>query len=394
MLDMTLGALAALVCFPSLILAAEVLAASALKSPVSRTWRPGRFLGPGTIAVIVPAHNEEAGIRQTLQDIAAQLRPCDRLLVVADNCTDDTAAVARAAGAEVSERQDPERRGKGYALDWGLRHLRQDPPETVVIIDADCRVAPGSILPLAQTAFAAGRPTQALYVMKSAREGQRRRVQELAWMLKNHVRPLGLARLGLPCQLMGTGMAFPWQPLAAVDLASGHLVEDVKLGLDLAARGRAALFYPAAYVESTFPASETGIITQRQRWEIGSTRTLVQEAPRALWRGLRTGNRDLLALALDLLVPPLSLLSAVVGLVWLACAAAALVGYGLMPLLLATIAGLLTAGSLTLAWARFGRRILGVRDLPELAGHLMQKVRIYRRLGHLPEWIRTDRSRG
>jgi hypothetical protein len=228
--------------------------------------------------------------------------------------------------------------------------------------------------------------------MKSAQAGPRRRVQELAWVLKNYVRPLGLARFGLPCQLMGTGMAFPWQALTSVELASGHLVEDVKLGLDLAAGGRAPLFCPSAYIESTFPSSDSGILTQRQRWEIGSTRTLVQEGPRALWRGLRTGNRDLLVLALDLLVPPVSLLGGAVGLVWLTCAAAALAGHGLMPLVLATTAGLLTAGSLVLAWAQFGRQILAMRDIPELASHMMQKVRIYRRPGHLPQWIRTDRS--
>ena len=219
MLEVVVATAAALVCLPSVTLAVEILAAAALKNPVRL---PGRSVRPGTIAVIVPAHNEGAGILATLQDITPQLRPGDRLLVVADNCTDNTAAVARAAGAEVSERHDPERRGKGYALDWGVRHLRQDPPEAVVIIDADCRVAPGSILTLTEAALAAGRPTQAFYAMRAAPWDPRRRVQEFAWALKNHVRPLGLARLGLPCQLMGTGMAFPWQVLTAVELASSH----------------------------------------------------------------------------------------------------------------------------------------------------------------------------
>ena len=93
----------------------------------------------------MPAHNESAAIAATLEDIKAQLRAGDRLLVVADNCTDDTAAVARLSGAEVVERQDSERIGKGYALDWGLRHLDKDPPDVVVMIDADCRLAEGAI---------------------------------------------------------------------------------------------------------------------------------------------------------------------------------------------------------------------------------------------------------
>ncbi|MBD2750536.1 glycosyltransferase [Microvirga sp. BT688] len=208
MLEVALDGFASLVCLPSAILVAEILAASTLKNRASLAFRTGGSIRPGPIAVIVPAHNEEAGILPTLQDIEAQLRPGDRLLVVANNCSDNTAAVARAVGAEVSERHDPDHRGKGYALDWGMRHLRQDPPETVIIIDADRRVAPGTVLTLAQAALATGRPTQALNIMKSARAGPRRRVQELAWVLKNYVRPLGLARFGLPCQLMGTGMAF------------------------------------------------------------------------------------------------------------------------------------------------------------------------------------------
>ncbi|HXM34723.1 MAG TPA: glycosyltransferase, partial [Pyrinomonadaceae bacterium] len=78
------------------------------------------------VAVLVPAHNESAGLLPTITDIKRQLFAGDRLLVVADNCTDDTAAIAAARGAEVIERNDPSRRGKGYALDFGVRHLCQD----------------------------------------------------------------------------------------------------------------------------------------------------------------------------------------------------------------------------------------------------------------------------
>ena len=92
------------------------------------------------LAVLVPAHDEGAVLLQTIADIQMQLRPGDRLLVVADNCADDTAGIARAAGAEVVERHDPDKRGKGYALDFGIRHLALDPPEVVIIIDADCRL--------------------------------------------------------------------------------------------------------------------------------------------------------------------------------------------------------------------------------------------------------------
>src|SRR5258706_13105409 len=114
----------------------EIVAAIALprwQRPVS----PNHSVRP-PVAVLVPAHNESSGLLPTLADIQSQSLPGDRLLVVADNCLDDTAAVARAGGAEVVERNDPTKWGKGYALDWGVRHLSSNPPEIIMIVDADC----------------------------------------------------------------------------------------------------------------------------------------------------------------------------------------------------------------------------------------------------------------
>ena len=108
----------------------------------------GAFLPPrkpasasaGPIAVVVPAHNESAGLLPTIADIKAALRPQDRLLVVADNCDDDTAEVAMRAGASVLIRNDSERRGKGFALQFALDALKDDPPAIVAFVDADCRL--------------------------------------------------------------------------------------------------------------------------------------------------------------------------------------------------------------------------------------------------------------
>src|SRR5262249_22308063 len=81
------------------------------------------------IAVLVPAHNEERIINATLSRIKKDLWPGDRLLVVADNCTDQPALLAAQASAEIVVRDDPGRRGKGFALAAGLRHLAATPPE-------------------------------------------------------------------------------------------------------------------------------------------------------------------------------------------------------------------------------------------------------------------------
>ena len=256
-LSFLLSSLATLVAIPVAVFCIEVLAA------VIRPWQllslPAGAESRPRVAVLVPAHNESKGLLGTLNDIQAQLRSADRLLVVADNCTDDTAEVAASAGVEVTKRSDFTKVGKGYALDWGLQHLSTDPPDVIIIIDADCRLTKDTIDQLATVCWSTGRAVQALNIMSAPdRSSINYRVAEFAWRVKNWLRPLGLAALGLPCQLMGTGMAFPWRIIGSADLANGHLVEDMKLGLDLARAGHPPLFWPSAIVTSQFPLSIKG----------------------------------------------------------------------------------------------------------------------------------------
>lgn len=264
-----------------------------------------------TLVVLMPAHDEATVIVQTVAKLLGHLRPQDRLLVVADNCTDTTAEAARTAGAEVVERANPVLRGKGYALAHGLACLAQRPPQVVLVVDADCRVAPGALQRLAAQAWKLQRPVQGLYLMQaSADSGLKLRVAAFAWALRNHLRALGYKCLGLPCQLMGSGMAFPWPLVQQVSFATGHIVEDLKLGLTFAAMGKPPYFCPEAVVLSDFPASEQGAQSQRKRWEHGHLTVLLQDAPRYLAQALWQRRGGLLALALDMSVPPLALLAA------------------------------------------------------------------------------------
>ena len=170
-----------------------------------------------TIAVLVPAHDEAAGISSTLKTLLPQLTERDRLVVVADNCSDETASIARTCGATVIERHDSERRGKGYALDFGLNFLASAPPDVVVVVDADCLVAGGAIEKISRLAVVRLGPVQAKYLLtQPATPNPASAVSLLAFTVKNLVRPAGLSQLGLPCLLTGTGMAFPWSVLKQV----------------------------------------------------------------------------------------------------------------------------------------------------------------------------------
>ena len=142
---------------PSLLLFVEC-ALAMLPGRLSRT--PPASPRP-SVAVLIPAHNEEMMITETIRSVIPQLAPGDRLVAIADNCTDGTAAAARRAGATVSEREDPTHRGRGYALEHGVRHLSREPPGVVVILDADCTLHAGSLDELARRAAFSGRPVQA-----------------------------------------------------------------------------------------------------------------------------------------------------------------------------------------------------------------------------------------
>ena len=121
-----LTAIVAVSSVPVLIFFLEVVAALSHRD---RPVQPVDRGAPRRLAVIIPAHNESTGILPTISDIKPQLKDGDRLLVIADNCSDDTAAVAATAGAEVVTRADMTRIGKGYALSWAIDHLSAAPPD-------------------------------------------------------------------------------------------------------------------------------------------------------------------------------------------------------------------------------------------------------------------------
>ena len=379
MLGYILLALAILISVPIGVLFIEVCAACVL--PASRPAFPSRDENRSPVAVIVPAHNESVGLSPTLIDIKTQLRSRDRLVVVADNCTDDTAAVAVANGAEAIERTDPDKQGKGYALAFALDHLSNDPPATVIIVDADCRVDKGTIDGLAMLCQSTQRPVQALDLMLApASSPVNYRVAEFAWRVRNWVRPLGLSALGLPCQLMGTGMALPWTAMRSMNLASGSIVEDTKLGLDLAKAGRTAIFYPLARVTSEFPQTPEAARIQRTRWEQGNLKLLVTAVPRLLSTAVITANFGLLALAVDALVPPLSLLALVSGGMFFLAGLAAFFGMSPHPFYVCAIALTAFFVAVIMSWFKFGRDVLPPGSLLSIVGYAITKVGLYRRI--------------
>jgi cellulose synthase/poly-beta-1,6-N-acetylglucosamine synthase-like glycosyltransferase len=388
--EVLLGGIASIILISTAVLFVEVTAAVTRRDSDRRQAGERR-----SIAVLMPAHNESTGIAAAIRSVLPQLAAQDRLLVIADNCSDDTAAIAATEGAEVVVRTDLARRGKGYALDLGVRYLESKPPDVVLIVDADCHLSPGTVDHLVRLCCKTNRPIQAIYLMQAGPEARlNMRVAEFAWLVKNKVRPQGLHRLGLPCQLTGTGMAFPWRCLSKAMLATGHIVEDLKLGLELARAGAAPLLCPQALVTSNFPTSAEGIKDQRTRWEHGHLSIIFSDAPRLFLDGLRRRSADLLALALDLCVPPTALLALLVAAIWTSCAILFYLTAAVWPLALASLATVLMAASVLMSWGACGRRILTLGALLLSVIYPLRKIPLYLRflVARQVDWVRSKRD--
>lgn len=377
-----------LLIIPVTVFLIQVLSAIFLKSnklnhfPVSQ--RP-------KLAILIPAHNESIMIQQTIKALLPQLNQGDVLLVVADNCTDDTANISKGLGATVIERKNLTQRGKGFALDFGIKYLQTNRPEIVIIVDADCEVNNTAIDLLAASCVHHQRPAQALYLMQSQPDPSlKQRVAAFAWIVKNKVRPLGYLFLGLPCQLMGTGMAFLWADISKADLANGHIVEDMKLGAELASLNKAPLFVPDAVVTSIFPPTQEATNTQRARWEHGHLSIILSEAPKLLLQSLQNKNIQLFGLAIDLFIPPLAVLC-------LMC-----VGFFVLAVLLATQPIIVLAASaltalfvaVLMAWFVYGRSIISFKQLCYAPIYALAKIPLYLKffLNRQVEWVRSKRD--
>lgn len=347
----------------------------------------------GVVAVLIPAHNEAGGIAATVTRMQAILPAGGRVLVVADNCGDDTADRARAAGADVVERFDVERRGKGYALSFGCDVLAKDPPATVIVVDADSVMAPGSVEHLC-CVTESGFPAQATNLLiPDLNAPALVQISNFAFLVKNKVRSRALGRIGGCALLTGTGMAFPWAVFANAPLASGDIAEDLGLGIALTRAARGARLVEQAVVLSE-AASLDASATQRQRWEHGFLTNALRHALPTLAGGVRSGSRAMIALGLHLLVPPLALLMIVssavlavlvaIGLIWSAWAPAAALA------ILLAIAVTLTM----IAWIAVGRETLRLGALLQIPLYVLWKLPLYLRFIFKREtnWQRTKRE--
>ncbi|WDI32100.1 glycosyltransferase [Hyphococcus flavus] len=332
----------------------------------------------GAIAVIMPAHNEANTISASIENIKSSLRASDRLIVVADNCEDNTAEVAMKHDAEVLVRDEPDKRGKGYALQYAVDVLRAAPPAVAVFADADCLFEEGALQRISSRASAAQRPVQALYLMKAPiGASPRLQVAAFAWVFINLVRMSGLQKMFDLTRFTGSGFAAPWRDVEQVEFASGEIVEDLALTFQFVRNGAAPLLAREAVVTSEFPENEEALARQNARWSLGSLRYSARSFLSLVAEGIKGANIRMIGAAVDLLIPPLTVFIVLLLLIWLYCLGIWLITGFSAAAVLAFWSIILTGLSVLIGWIAFGRETLPPSALGGAIGFLASKLRVF-----------------
>jgi cellulose synthase/poly-beta-1,6-N-acetylglucosamine synthase-like glycosyltransferase len=305
------------------LLVGYLLLLTAAASRASRQT-PGQAQASYRFRILVPAHNEERLLPELLQSLAALDYPpaLFTVHVVADNCVDRTATVAREAGARVHERQDAAHAGKGHALNWLLERVSQTEaaPAAWVFLDADSVVSPNFLKVMAARLERGQNAIQAHYTTRTPERSAVTGLRFAALAALHYLRPQGRMKLGFSAGLKGNGM------VVAAGLMQRHrwsaaVTEDIELHMDLLLAGERVHFAPDAMVWGEMPDSLAKSQAQHQRWEAGRVQMAHRYIPRLLraareqWgAGQRRQAAVLLDAVLEHVIPPFSVLVALSGL--------------------------------------------------------------------------------
>jgi hypothetical protein len=345
--------------------------------------------------VIVPAHDEAAGIGKTISSLQRLGWPKARyrIVVVADNCTDATASVSREAGATVLERRDLTKRGKGYALAHAFTWSRSAGlADVVAVVDADSVVSANLLESFAARIDAGACALQAHYGVLNATDSWRTRLMAIALGSIHKVRSRARERMGLSCGIRGNGWCVTHALLDKIPYHSFSLTEDVEFGIDLGLAGYRVAYCDESHVNGEMVTNEHAARSQRQRWEGGRLGLIREKVPALLRAAVARRSLVCLDLAIDLLVLPLSYVVVnVVGIIAIGALnpdgfRSALLAVGLIDLL--ALAAYVCRG-----WMLSGIGMVGIWDLLRVPGFLVWKLLIIRFQPKPGTWIRTKRER-
>jgi cellulose synthase/poly-beta-1,6-N-acetylglucosamine synthase-like glycosyltransferase len=268
---------------------------------------------PLKIAVVVPAHNEELQIKETIKNILKSSYPKEyfKAFVIADNCEDNTADIAKTSGANVFERTDNNNRGKGQALDWFFQRHKKvyEGFDAIAIVDADTELDSNFLTEISASLSCPDvRAVQGFYGVANPEDNWRTALSTVALNVFHHLRPAGRNRLGASAGLKGNGMAFKMSLIKKHGWPAHSIVEDLEFSLMLLDDGIIVHYNPGAIVYGEMAVGQKESESQRRRWEGGRFQIFKKYSPQLI-RGVFLKQRlYYLDAFMDIFTAPLSLL--------------------------------------------------------------------------------------
>jgi cellulose synthase/poly-beta-1,6-N-acetylglucosamine synthase-like glycosyltransferase len=373
-----------------LYLLVQTLMSAALPA-AARSARQLRF------DIIVPAHNEAAAISHTVTNLQGLDWPTDRyrILVIADNCTDATAALAAKAGATVLERVDPALRGKGYALLAGFKRSRDDAwADAAAVVDADAEVSPNLLEAFAARIDHGAHAVQVHYGVLNPWGSWRTRLLTVAMAAYHVVRSRTRERQRVSCGVRGNGWCVTHQLLNEVRYEAFSLAEDIEYGIAIGLAGYRVHYAGEADASQDMTASPQAARKQRQRWEHGRFQLIRSRTLPLLRAAWQRRSAVCLDLALDLLVLPITYVALNVGLLVIVALLAAWWHPGFMPWVWFSLGCVLVLVAYVLrGWQLSGTGARGLLDLLGAPVFVIWKMLLMLSRHQSGEWVRTERKR-
>lgn len=254
--------------------------------------------------VLIPAHNEELLIAEVIKSIRANDYSPENyeIIIIADNCTDSTADIARELNVAVWERTENELRGKGYALGWAIDKIKLDSADIITVIDADNAVEPDFFKTVAGII---GRGIEVVQTFSGYHEVDKSPyayLQYLSNLVENHLFYYPRSLWGLHNNLKGSGMAFRAGIFNEVPWLSHSITEDYDYSIDLLKNQKEIVYTPLTKVYEKPSRAFKQAFGQRVRGSSGVIQIIKRYFFKLLFTGLRRRDFVLCEYALSLLI--------------------------------------------------------------------------------------------
>ena len=222
---------------------------------------------------IIPAHNEEAVVGNLIESLKNQNydKNLYDIYVIADNCTDDTAKVAKEAGAIVYKRFDETKKTKGYALDWFLKQKIEEnaPYDAFFIFDADNIVHPDFIKNMNKKLCQGEDVVQGYRDIKNPTDSWITAGYALFYWSMHRFYHLARYNLGLSPLLNGTGFMVKFDVVKPQGWDTVTLTEDIEFSLKRIIKGKRLGWATDAICYDEQPVGFKQSWSQRSRWTVG-----------------------------------------------------------------------------------------------------------------------------